>query len=142
MINEAREKADGMMREARHEFESETHRLKTMKKEVSDFKARLLDLYKSHLDIITKIPEFDSDISDKNQKFKKEGLRAQSDEIYSSDDESLEEVENFEAKPEKPDASNARPMFKMTMTDGSSSIQMNDHVRSRFGGLRFGENKN
>ena len=142
LLSQAREKADGMMREARHGFENEAHRLKTMKKEVSDFKSRLLDLYKAHLDIITKIPEFDNDISDKNHKFEKEGLREKSGETYSGDDESLEEVENFEAKPEKPAASNARPMFKMTMTDGSSSDQLNDHIRSRFGELRFGENKN
>ena len=143
LMNEAREKADVMMREARHGFESEAHRLKIMKKEVSDFKSRLLDLYKAHLDIITKIPEFDNDTVDKNQKFEKEDLREKSDETYSGDGDGdiSEKVANFEANPEKPASSNARPMFKMTMTDGSS-IQLNDHIRSRFSELRFGENKN
>ena len=142
LMNEAREKSDGLMRETRYRVESETRRLKTMKKEVSDFKSKLLELYKAHLDIITKIPECDDDVLDKSHKFEKESPRVENNEIYDNGDDTTEKVENFVDDSIKQFKSDDRPMFKVTMTDGNNSIHLNDHIRTRFSELRFGENKN
>ncbi len=68
MISEAQAKADEMLREAEKtasksvtgikvQIEKEQQTLRKMQKEVSSFKARLLNLYKSHLDLITALPE-------------------------------------------------------------------------------------
>lgn len=68
MLAEAQEKADEMVREAEKtaskavsgtkvQVEREQQALLKMQKEVSNFKARLLKIYKSHLDLITALPD-------------------------------------------------------------------------------------
>lgn len=57
ILAEANVKADEIVGSTRLQVEKEKSMLKRMQKEVSDFKAKLLSLYKSHLDLITALPE-------------------------------------------------------------------------------------
>ena len=59
ILAEANEKADHIISHTQYQLENEKTILLNMQKEVSDFKARLLSLYKSHLDLITAMPEVD-----------------------------------------------------------------------------------
>lgn len=72
MLSEAQTKSDEMLREAEKtasmslagikvQTEREQQTLRKMQKEVSNFKARLLNLYKSHLDLITALPEMEEE---------------------------------------------------------------------------------
>lgn len=71
ILSEAQEKADTLVQEAEKtaakavsgtkvQVEREQQTLLKMQKEVSNFKARLLSLYKSHLDLITALPEVEA----------------------------------------------------------------------------------
>ena len=70
ILAEAQEKADQMVKDAEKtatkavtgtkiQVEKEQQTLMKMQKEVSNFKARLLTIYKSHLDLITSLPELE-----------------------------------------------------------------------------------
>ncbi len=72
ILAEAQERADEMLRDAEKtasksvtsiqlQIEKEQQTLQKMQKEVSAFKAKLLSLYKSHLDLITTLPEVEDD---------------------------------------------------------------------------------
>lgn len=53
----AKKKCSDMIEEANARVEQKKAQLEVIKNEVSAFKVKLLELYKSHLDLITKIPE-------------------------------------------------------------------------------------
>ena len=57
MLDDARIKADKIKENARREIGDEELELKRVQKEVSDFKAKLLDLYRQHLSLIDLLPE-------------------------------------------------------------------------------------
>ena len=59
IIAEANEKSDKIISLTQVQLENEKISLAKMQKEVSDFKAKLLMLYKSHLDLITAMPDVD-----------------------------------------------------------------------------------
>ncbi len=59
IVNEANENADKILSQTKIQHENEKNTLSRMQKEVSDFKAKLLTLYKSHLDLITAMPDVD-----------------------------------------------------------------------------------
>jgi len=59
IIFEAKEKASQVTSQIQAQIEAERATLANMQREVSDFKAKLLSLYKSHLDIITALPDSD-----------------------------------------------------------------------------------
>lgn len=139
LISDARQKADDMMKDTQHKFENETRQLRIMKKEVSDFKARLLSLYKSHLDIITKIPEYDGEEATKYVDEKPTKISSGDSAITSID-------ENQETKEEKimskGDKAEQNPVFKVTLTDSDDNVDKSDYIKSRFSELKFGENNN
>jgi cell division initiation protein len=67
IMAEANENADKIINQTRMQHESEKSALAKIQKEVSDFKAKLLTLYKSHLDLITAMPDVDDyDLIDEN----------------------------------------------------------------------------
>lgn len=63
LINDARERANGIVGEATRQISANQEELARVKKEVGDFKARILALYKEHLELISKIPYDDSEPS-------------------------------------------------------------------------------
>lgn len=139
LMSDARQKADDMMKDTQHKFENETRQLRIMKKEVSDFKARLLSLYKSHLDIITKIPEYDGEEAAKH-------VEEEPTKISSSDNATTIVDGNQETKEEKimskGDKFEKNPVFKVTLTDSDDNVDKGDYIKSRFSELKFGENNN
>ena len=135
LMSDARKKADGIIKDTQRKFENETRQLRIMKKEVSDFKARLLSLYKSHLDIITKIPEYDSEEAVKNTEEKSAAIDASND-TTASTDEKQEMKDTEDVKIEQ------NPVFKVTLTDSDDNIDKGDYIKSRFSELKFGENNN
>lgn len=145
LISDARKKADDMMKDTQRKFDNETRQLRIMKKEVSDFKARLLSLYKSHLDIITKIPEYDSEEEIK-QTEENSTTNSDSDDVSAINNEN-QEIENAEdsnggVKTSKDAKFEKNPVFKVTLTDGDDNINKGDYIKSRFSELKFGGNNN
>lgn len=57
ILDDAREKAKEIAGDIEIKIEQEKIKLANMQKEVSDFKASLLSLYKNHLDLITAMPD-------------------------------------------------------------------------------------
>ena len=60
LLRDARERANGIVGEATRQITTNQEELARVKKEVGDFKARILSLYKEHLELISKIPNDDS----------------------------------------------------------------------------------
>lgn len=86
IILEANEKADKIISQTQLQHESEKIALSSMQKEVSDFKARLLSLYKSHLDLITAMPDVDdSDSAENTSQVVNQPVSEAKDEHVSSD---------------------------------------------------------
>lgn len=56
MINDAQKKADERMNAVKRSITHETLVLEMTKREVSDFRASLVEMYKSHIELINKIP--------------------------------------------------------------------------------------
>lgn len=88
IIAEAQKKADALMEEAttkhqelmeenRKEIEREKKNLLDARKEVSDFKKRLFDMYKGHIEKISLIPEVDDNISFDKSKSKKNTVKTE-----------------------------------------------------------------
>lgn len=57
IAKEAEESSNSMLENAKSKAAVEEAKLKRMQKEVSSFKSTLLSIYKTHLDLITKLPE-------------------------------------------------------------------------------------
>lgn len=62
ILLEANEQADKIVGQTKIQLEREKNGLLAMQKEVSEFKAKLLGLYKNHLDLITAMPDADYEI--------------------------------------------------------------------------------
>lgn len=60
ILMDARDKADNIVGEAGRQITQEQAELYRVKKEVSDFKAQILALYKEHLELISRIPNEDA----------------------------------------------------------------------------------
>lgn len=61
ILTEANRKADQIIGQTHVQLENEKQNLLAVQKEVSDFKARLLTVYKEHLDLITAMPDMEED---------------------------------------------------------------------------------
>lgn len=148
LISDAKSRADDIMRDTQHKFESEARHLRIIKKEVSDFKARLLSLYKSHLDIITKIPEYESEELIQNNVKEKSVIDNDDDNANmsisdSSSDDKIEKAEdNDDAKMSADDKNEHGPVFKVTLTNNDENVDKGDYIKSRFSELKFGGNNN
>lgn len=131
IISEAKDNAEKIVLQLRSQIESEQQALQKTKREVSDFKARLLALYKSHLDAITAIPEIKEEAKTEEKDSKPEDEAAPAPETVeqTAEPEKKEEktapVSNQEEKPQP---------FKKPTADDIRSFE------SKFGELRFGRN--
>ncbi len=61
IIGEAQQKADVVIIKTRTQIDKEKQCLVKMQQEVTDFKSNLLNMYKTHLEQITAMPEYDTD---------------------------------------------------------------------------------
>lgn len=133
LISDAKNRADDIMRDTQHKFESEAKHLRIIKKEVADFKARLLSLYKSHLDIITKIPEYEHEEPIKNNVEEKPTT------VNSDGDAASSSVSGDSSKD---NTAEHGPVFKVTLTNNDDNVDKGDYIKSRFSELKFGGNNN
>ena len=60
IIREATFKAERLIKNAQKEVDSQNETLQMLQKEVSGFKSRIFAIYKTHLDLIDKLPSYDS----------------------------------------------------------------------------------
>ncbi len=174
LIAEAKEKAqtitekaqkeyDALTAETKKEAKTEEAHLHMMKSEVSKFKSTLLTLYKSHLDIITKLPEIEPE--EEESVPKEEPKKEIASETISPAKEKEAERSDRLTEPEVSRASEPKaqkktkttgtkktekPAFKITITENRAEDKKKKEVvraaseenkfQSRFGELHFGEN--
>lgn len=61
IIKEATAKAEKLVKNAERQISKEADKLKRMQKEVSDFRSRLLAIYKEHIELISVLPSFEEE---------------------------------------------------------------------------------
>ena len=117
LIDEATVKHDEAMEKNRIAIAKEHENLKEAQRQVAEFKKKLFDMYKSHLEMISAMPEpeFDDD---------------NSSESYSSASRTRS---NFEEEPPTPDP---------FATSNFSARTVKGVYESRFTDLQFGQNQN
>lgn len=151
-----------MAQEAEMKASAEENKLHTMQKEVADFKASLLTLYKQHLDLITQLPEAE-EVSAKKESEKVENKDKESTSAKPASTAARKTQTQVEPKPkedkaavkkEEKEAVKSAP-FKITITEKNpkekdavetskqTSLQKmkeDEKFHSRFGELKFGSN--
>lgn len=125
IIAEANEKADRTIGQTRIQLDKEKTALFNTQRAVSDFKAKLLSLYKSHLDLITAMPETDE--SDDDANYQSQQALARDEEV---DVEQPEQILN-----EEPIASDAPNKQESPFHQPQGGRQ------SQYGELKFGQKK-
>lgn len=138
IIAEAHVKADEIIGNTRVQLEKEKRCLSKMQQEVSEFKANLLSMYKSHLEQITSIPDFDDDDEEEEVPVQAEKAPEQpvAEQHAVNEPEPAPQPQNMEAT-RVMDSSLRRERqaqaFPFADTSNSSD--------SKFGNLKFGQNK-
>lgn len=186
LISEATAKVNQLNRESETKLLRETAQLKAMQKEVSDFKSHLLSVYKSHLDLITNLPEVEKEpvaspppaavpnnkIEQKEDFVEKtvapppkapEKVMTPPQPQPQPQPNAVPETKTINNKPEPAEKLTEKPVeeplrkksspFKITITNNTNSkdtlekkepeeVEMSKNsFKSRFGELKFGENK-
>ena len=119
IIKEASEKTNDLMAERDLELKTKEEMLSKMKKEVADFKSRLLNEYKIHLKMISSIEKG-----------------------YSSQ-ENIQEVTDNNAKSAVTSQSNTEEIKKVAEGKETDLDQAKNNVENKFeklGGIKFGAN--
>ena len=88
IIREATFKAERLVKNAQKDVEKEQETLDLLRKEVSNFRARLFSIYRSHLDLIDSLPAIEEE-------------EAAEDELPAADEAEVAEVAETEAAPEE-----------------------------------------
>ena len=116
ILKDAQIKAEKIIESANRRLIGEQQALVTMQREVSDFKTRLMSLYKTHIEIISTLPEY----------------HEEEEEISEEVAEEIVEETTAEVTDEMIDEENAPLEF--TPKDNSEEEKV-----SRFGELKFGD---
>ncbi len=117
LIDEATVKHDEAMERNRLAIEKEHENLKEAQRQVAEFKKKLFDMYKSHLEMISAMPEPDFEDEDSSKSYES-ASRTRS---------------NFEEESSKPDP---------FATSSFSARTVKGVYESRFTDLQFGQNQN
>lgn len=100
ILDDAKKKADEMLVGAQKQAQQEEEHLAYIQKKVSDFKAELLSTYRSHLDLITKLPSDEKPEETEEVDSKKESATTEFEKIDSKKEESKDDFSrNAEFKP-------------------------------------------
>ena len=161
IITEAQAKGDTIIREAtessqktlasvKKDIEKEQHTLLLTQREVSNFKSKLLALYKSHLDTITSIPEIKEKDSEAVESISSkltgsapvEAEAAQAAENVTQETQAAgSETAAAVSADEKPVEAPVRPIFSSRCGAPSGpNEEQRSSMESKFGELRFGRN--
>lgn len=97
MIAEAQQQVETIIKTSKYEIEKEKNNLIRVQKEVSTFKTSLLDLYRSHIDLIKNLPEIEES-EEKEQKAKD-----LDNEIYEQKRSEVNEQRKLEQKENNPE---------------------------------------
>lgn len=137
IIADAHVKADEILGNTRVQLEKEKHCLAKMQQEVSDFKSNLLAMYKSHLEQITSIPDYETEDEEEEEVI--EEVPEQTESVQDPEPEvtSDQEAENLEAtRVMDMDAAMKREKQAQAFPFGDDSESDN-----KYGNLKFGQNK-
>lgn len=133
-------KRDAAEREINREMDKERKNLLRIQKEVTSFKANLLDLYKHHLDLITALPEFEDD----EEEIEESAIEVSEEiidntlvetPIEESSEEIVEEIAEISYESvvaDKEDLVSINPISEVKETE-------EDEEPSLFGDIRFGD---
>lgn len=151
-----------MAQEAEAKANAEEKRLHTLQKEVSEFKASLLTLYKKHLDLVTQLPEKEEpapkkeseEVASKGKEISSTAPVAPAAQKIEAINEMPKPKEETAAKKVEKEAVKPTP-FKITITekkpkekdpleeskqDSLRQMKEDEKFHSRFGELKFGSN--
>jgi len=151
IVTEAQAKGDTIIREAtensqkaltsmKQEIEKEQHNLLMTQREVSSFKAKLLALYKSHLDTITSIPELKEKEEDAIESIssKLSEVPAEEEEVIvvEAQESTVEETIDLSSSGEKAE----EPAPAQPFVNPFVSEERRANMEAKFSDLRFGRN--
>ena len=125
IIADANTKANEIVGGTRVQLEKEKHNLAALQQQVSDFKSELLGMYKSHLELITAIPDTETDDQDDTPAPKQEEDAAPAQSATVEDDMEATRVMDNSFKPNK----------------SSFSFEAKPNTENKFSNLKFGQNK-
>lgn len=132
IIKDAKDEAEKKEKELKLQIASEEKSLLKIKKEVSEFKSKLLTIYKSHLDVITALPEIEKGEAEKP---------AEPEQKKNDGDENAAE--------QKKDSKEAKPGFHVNISEDDKSAdkpanpnddKVKENFTAKFGELKFGKN--
>lgn len=101
IIKDATIKAERLVQNAEREIAKEADKLKRMQKEVSDFRSRLLAIYKEHIELISVLPTYDEPEEEKivhEQKAETESVKIVKKEEKPGDNVEKQEVKKPEVE--------------------------------------------
>lgn len=97
MVAEAQQQVETIIKTSKYEIEKEKNNLIRVQKEVSSFKTAILDLYRSHIDLIKNLPEIEEN-EEKEQK-----ARELDHDIYEQKRTEVNEQRRLEQKENNPE---------------------------------------
>ena len=150
IIREATESSQKTLASVKKDIEKEQHTLLLTQREVSNFKSKLLALYKSHLDTITSIPEIKEKDSEAVESISSkltgsapvEAEAAQAAENVTQETQAAgSETAAAVSADEKPVEAPVPPIFSSRFGAPSGpNEEQRSSMESKFGELRFGRN--
>lgn len=135
---ETSKKRDSAEREINREMDKERKNLLRIQKEVTSFKANLLDLYKHHLDIITALPEFEEEEEELEITEEIVGTVVAEDVAVSEEIEEVPVEEVLEENLVADETLSINPISEISTTAVEDEEDDEDEP-SLFGDIRFGD---
>lgn len=148
IIREATENSQKTLASVKKDIEKEQHTLLMTQREVSNFKSKLLALYKTHLDTITSIPEIKEKDSEAVESISSRlnGTSVVVDEVAPTEETSSQTASQSEeiaaaSAAEQPAETPVPPVFSSRFNAPVGlSEEKRASMESKFGELRFGRN--
>lgn len=147
LIKEAQENAEKKISSIKSQIEKEQQALVRVQKEVSNFRAKLLSIYKSHLDLITSMPEIQQN-NVANDKPKQEIPQNNISEITSNKSENKENLTRTQ-QILKEKLAQTQQILREKLDQNQQVDSINKHnnsmiekndFKSKFSELKFGNN--
>lgn len=135
---ETSKKRDSAEREINREMDKERKNLLRIQKEVTSFKANLLDLYKHHLDIITALPEFEEEEEELEITEEIVGTVVAEDVAVSEEIEEVPVEEVLEENLVADETLSMNPISEISTT-AVEDEEDDEEEPSLFGDIRFGD---
>ena len=139
-MKESQKNSDDTVNSIKKEADREKIRLLKMQREVSDFKSRLLSIYKSHLNAITNLPDYEDEETDPPIEEKPEPVQAIAEE---KSEPAEQETAPAEPAAETSQTESVPPEEAATVRFGrmsESEEKTRASFEQKYGDLRFGKN--